>query len=75
MTEEHSSPIKTPKQLIIVVLLGLRHSDRAGGARLATRDQWRQGRHEDDSKMLTRIQPVGKVVLAEPSGPQGHADR
>jgi cytochrome c5 len=71
MTEEHSSPIKTPKQLIIVVLLAFAVPITLAAliSQLVTSGE--KGIHEDDSKVMARIQPVGTVVLAEASGPKG----
>ncbi len=71
MTEEHSSPIKTPRQLIIVVLLAFAVPITLAGlvSQLVTSGE--KGVHEDDSKVLARIQPVANVVLAEASGPKG----
>ena len=71
MTEEHSSPIKTPRQLIIVVLLAFAVPIALAAlvSQLVTSGE--KGIHEDDSKILARIQPVGNVVLAEASGPKG----
>jgi cytochrome c5 len=72
-SDPHSSPIKTPKQLIVVVVLAfvvpitlivlisqLVTSGPKGG----------EGR-ADDNRVLERIQPVGTVVLAEATGPKG----
>jgi len=71
MTEEHSSPIKTPRQLIIVVLLAFAVPIALAAlvSQLVTSGE--KGIHEDDSKVLARIQAVGNVVLAEASGPKG----
>ena len=71
MTDEHSSPIKTPRQLIIVVLLAFAVPIALAAliSQLVTSGE--KGIHEDDSKVLARIQPVGNVVLAEASGPKG----
>ena len=71
MTEEHSSPIKTPRQLIIVVLLAFAVPITLAAliSQLVTSGE--KGTHEDDSKVLARIQAVGNVVLAEASGPKG----
>jgi cytochrome c5 len=71
MTEEHSSPIKTPKQLIIVVLLAFAVPITLAVmiSQLVTSGE--KGSHDDDSLVLARIQPVGNVVLAEASGPKG----
>jgi cytochrome c5 len=71
MTEEHSSPIKTPKQLVIVVLLGF--AVPIALALLVSQLVTSGGRrgHQDDSQILARIQAVGNVVLAAPSAPKG----
>jgi cytochrome c5 len=71
MTEEHSSPIKTPRQLIIVVLLAFAVPIALAGliSQLVTSGE--KGINEDNSKVLARIQAVGMVVLAEPTGPKG----
>ena len=73
-SDPHSSPIKTPKQLVIVVVLAfvvpitlivlitqLVTSGPKGGE---TRP--------DDTRVLERIQPVGTVVLADASAPKGN---
>jgi cytochrome c5 len=71
MTDEHSSPIKTPRQLLIVVLLAFAVPIALAVlvSQLVTSGE--KGIHEDDSKVLARIQAVGHVVLAEASGPKG----
>lgn len=71
MTEEHSSPIKTPRQLIIVVVLAfvVPISLAALVSQLVTSGE--RGINEDNSKVLARIQPVGIVMMAEAAGPKG----
>ncbi len=71
MTEEHSSPIKTPKQLIIVVLLAFIVPITLAAliSQLVTSGE--KGANDDDASILARIQPVGTVVLGAPSGPKG----
>lgn len=71
MTEEHSSPIKTPKQLIIVVLLAFAVPIALAAfvSQLVTSGE--HGTHENADAVLARIQPVGTVVLAEATGPKG----
>ena len=71
MTDEHSSPIKTPRQLIIVVLLAFAVPISLAVLMSQLVTSGEHGKHEDDSKVLGRIQPVGNVVLAEASGPKG----
>ena len=73
MTESdpHSSPIKSPKQLIIVVVLAfvipivviVLVTQLVTGGRL--------GSHESDKDVLTRIQAVGHVVVGEAGPPKG----
>ncbi len=71
-SDPHSSPIKSPKQLIIVVVLAfvvpivvivLLTQLVTGG--------WK-GAHEDDKQILSRIQAVGTVVIGEPSASKGN---
>jgi cytochrome c5 len=71
MTDEHSSPIKTPKQLIIVVLVAFAVPIALAVLVSQLVTSGAKGVHEDDSKVLARIQPVASVVLAEASGPKG----
>src|SRR2546429_995107 len=74
-SDPHSSPIKSPKQLIIVVVLAfvvpivvivLLSQLVTGG--------W-QGSHEGNKQVLSRIQAVGNVVIGEPSAPKGSLTR
>jgi cytochrome c5 len=69
--EEHSSPIKTPKQLIIVVVLAFLVPITVAVliSQLVTSGE--QGTHDNTDLVLARIQPVGTVVLGEPAGPKG----
>ncbi len=71
MSDEHSSPIKTPRQLITVVLLAFAVPITLAVlvSQLVTSGE--KGIGADDSMVLSRIQPVGNVVLAEASGPKG----
>ncbi len=72
MTEEHSSLIKTPKQLVIVVLLAFAVPITLAAlvSQLVTSGE--KGAHSDNADLvLARIQPVGTVVLAEATGPKG----
>ena len=71
MTEEHVTPIKSPKQLLIVVFLAfvipitvillLSQLVTGGDTGLA----------KDENALLTRIAPVGQFVAADPSVPKG----
>ena len=73
MTEEHSSPIKTPKQLVIVVLLAFAVPIALAVMLSQLVTSGAKGMHDNDNLVLARIQPVGTVVLAEASGPKGMA--
>lgn len=73
MTEHdpHSSPIKTPKQLIIVVVLAFVVPAVIIGllSQLVTSTS-----HDSasDDRVLARINPVGDVVMADASAPHGN---
>ena len=73
MTEEHSSPIKTPTQLVIVVLLAFAVPIAFAVMISQLVTSGAKGMHDNDNLVLARIQPVGTVVLAEASGPKGMA--
>ena len=69
--DQHVSPIKNWKQLVVVVVLAfvvpiaviiILSQYVTGGPK---------GGAEDDSALLNRIKPVGDVLLALPSGPKG----
>src|SRR5438067_8112372 len=73
MTEEHSSFIKTPKQLVVVVVLAFAIpialivllSQLITGIRpVATEDT--------EAGVLNRIKPVGEVTLTEANAPKGN---
>ena len=65
MSDEHTSPIKTPKQLVIVLVLAflipislfLLLSQLITGVK-------REGTGETEARVLSRIKPVGEVTLA-----------
>ncbi len=71
MSEEHSSPIKNWKQLVVVVVLAFVVPITVISmlASLVTRTH--EGVAESDSAVLARIQPVGNVTLAQATGPRG----
>jgi cytochrome c5 len=69
--DQHNSPIKTPKQLIIVVVLAFV----VPIALIILITQLVTGRAHgtgDDATILTRIAPFGVVKIAAPSGPKGN---
>ena len=70
--DQHVSPIKSPRQLVIVVALAfivpialivLLSQLVTGGP---------HGRNESDPRVLSRIQAFGNVVMADASGPKGN---
>jgi cytochrome c5 len=71
MTEEHSSPIKTPKQLIVVVLLAFAVPIALAVLISQLVTSGKHGTQDSENGVLARIAPVGSVVLAEVSGPKG----
>ncbi|MGL4651475.1 MAG: c-type cytochrome, partial [Caldilineaceae bacterium] len=71
MTEEHSSPIKTPKQLIVVVLLAFAVPIALAILVSQLVTSGKRGTEDSENGVLARIAPVGTVVLAEASGPKG----
>jgi len=73
MSDQHDSPIKTPKQLITIVVLAfvVPITLIALLSQLVTsRDQ---GLQENQNAVLARIKAVGEVTIAAPSGPKGQA--
>jgi cytochrome c5 len=73
MTDEHTSFIKTPKQLVVVVVLAFA----VPIALIVLLSQLitgvRPGETEDtEAGVLNRIKPVGEVTLADASAPKGN---
>jgi cytochrome c5 len=73
MTDEHTSFIKTPKQLVVVVVLAFA----VPIALIVLLSQLvtgiRPGETEDsEAAVLNRIKPVGEVALASASAPKGN---
>ena len=73
MSDEHSSFIKTPKQLAIVVVVALL----VPIALIVLLSQFvtgvmPSGSSDAENKVLTRIQPFGQVTLADASAPAGN---
>src|SRR5215472_14345216 len=73
MSDEHSSFIKTPKQLAVVVVLAIAVPVILVVllSQLATRLTSGSG-NESEVDVLNRIRPVGQVTLAEASAPSGN---
>ena len=73
MSDQHESPIKTPRQLIIIVVLAfvVPITLMALLSQLVTSGE--KGLQDDQNAVLARIRPVGEVSVAEPAGPKGQA--
>jgi cytochrome c5 len=69
--EAHSSPIKNPKQLIVIVVVAFVVPITLGILLSQLVTSGTKGEHEDDSAILARIQPVGQVTLAAPAASKG----
>jgi cytochrome c5 len=67
----HVSPIKNPKQLIVVVVLAFLVPITLGLLLSQLVTSGPKGEHEDDNAILARIRPVGQVVVAAPAAPKG----
>jgi cytochrome c5 len=75
MTEHddpHSSPIKTPKQLIVVVLLAFLVPITVIGLLSQLFTSTTRDTKEDEQRVLERIKPIGTVVLAEAGAASGN---
>jgi len=70
--DQHVSPIKSPRQLVIVVALAFIVPIVliVLVSQLVTSGP--HGRTESDPRVLSRIQPFGNVVMADASAPQGN---
>ena len=69
--DQHDSPIKTPRQLITIVVLAfvIPIALIILVAQLVTGGE--KGLKDSDTAVLERIIPVGQVVIAAPTGPKG----
>jgi len=74
MTEHdpHTSPIKTPKQLLIVVVLAFLVPVAIIGLVSQLVTSTRHDASSDEQRVLERIKPVGTVVIADASAPKGN---
>jgi len=74
MTEpdQHSSPIKTPKQLIIVVVLAFIVPIVIIGLLSQLLTSTPTDTSSDEQRVLERIKPVGTIVMADASAPHGN---
>ena len=74
MTEpdQHSSPIKTPKQLLIVVALAFIIPIALIAALSQLLTSTPHDTSGDERRVLERIRPVGTIVMADASAPHGN---
>jgi hypothetical protein len=74
MTEHdpHSSPIKTPKQLILVVVLAFLVPIVLIGLLSQLFTSTTHDTSGDEQRVLERIKPVGTIVIADASAPHGN---
>ena len=70
--DPHSSAIKTPKQLIVVVLLAFLVPITIIGLLSQLFTSTTHDTKEDEQRVLERIKPVGTVVLAEATAASGN---
>jgi cytochrome c5 len=71
MADTHQPFIKTPRQLIVVVVLAFVIPVAVGIMLTQLFTGGGTGMKESESAVLARIKPVGEVVIAEASGPKG----
>jgi cytochrome c5 len=73
MSDQHETPIKTPRQLIIVIVLAfiVPITLMVLLSQLVTSGE--KGLQDNHNAVLARIKAVGEVTLAAPSGPKGQA--
>ena len=69
--DKHASPIKNWKQLVVIVAFAFIVPIAVAVLISQYVTSGSKGMHEDESAIIKRIQPVGEVVLAAPSGPKG----
>lgn len=70
--DQHSSPIKTPKQLVIVVLLAFIVPIAIIGLLSQLFTSSSPDTTGDEQRILERIKPVGTIVIADASAPHGN---
>ncbi len=70
--DQHASPIKSPKQLIIIVLLAFAIPIALIGLLSQLITSGNPAGHESEDAIVARIKPVGSIVMAEATGPKGN---
>lgn len=71
MAAPHQPLIKTPKQLIVIVILAFIIPIAVGVLLTQLFTGGEKGMKQSESAVLARIKPVGEVVVAEAAGPKG----
>lgn len=70
--DQHESPIKSPKQLVIIVVLAFAIPIALIALLSQLVTSGSQAGHESEDAILARITPVGSIVMAEATGPKGN---
>ncbi len=70
--DQHESPIKSPKQLVIIVVLAFAIPIALIALLSQLVTSGSQAGHESEDAVIARITPVGSIVMAEASGPKGN---
>ncbi len=70
--DQHASPIKSPKQLIIIVLLAFAIPIALLGLLSQLMTSGSPAGHGGEDAIIARIKPVGSIVMAEATGPKGN---
>ncbi|HEV2219871.1 MAG TPA: c-type cytochrome [Casimicrobiaceae bacterium] len=70
--DQHASPIKSPKQLVITVLLAFAVPIALFGLLSQLMTSSTPPGHESEDAIAARIKPVGSIVMAEATGPKGN---
>ncbi|MHB8495823.1 MAG: c-type cytochrome [Casimicrobiaceae bacterium] len=70
--DQHASPIKSPKQLIIIVLLAFAVPIALFGLLSQLMTSGEPAGQGSEDAITARIKPVGSIVMAEATGPKGN---
>ena len=73
MSDQHEAPIKTPRQLIIIIVLAFIVPITLIVLLSQLMTSGEKGLQDNQNAVLARIKAVGEVTLAAPSGPKGQA--
>ena len=70
--DQHASPIKSPKQLIVIVLLAFAVPIALFGLLSQLITSGVPSGHESEDAITARIKPVGSIVMAQATAPKGN---